>query len=444
MNPPILEILLLLFLILINALFAMAEFAIISSRKSKLQQMVDEGNAEAARALEMALHPDRILATIQVGITLIGSFAGAIGGATLARELAATLATFPLLADYAGVASVTLVALGIAVVTLLLGELVPKQLALHNPERIAMSAAGPLRALTTLVSPVVRLLTGSSQLVIRLLGVSPSSDPPVTEDEIKVLMEQGTQAGVFEEAEQDMVESIFKLGEQRAGAVMTPRPQIDWIDIDEPAAHILQRITESRRTRFPVSQGDLDRILGILHTKDLLVQSFSGGAADIKSLLRPCLFVPESMEALSVLERFKRTGSHLALVTDEYGTITGLLTSTDILETIVGDLPSVGEPSEIEALRREDGSWLVGGKLHIEELKDLLEWNSLPEGEEGAYGTVGGFVMDRLGEIPQEGDHFEWNGYRFEVVDMDGRRVDKVIIAALPSEDSDSVPAEKA
>jgi putative hemolysin len=438
MNEPILEILLLLFLVLVNALFAMAEFAIISSRKSKLQQMSDEGSAPASQALELARHPDRFLATIQVGITLIGSFAGAIGGATLAREMAAALTAFAPLAQYAGAVSVTVVALSIALVTLLLGELVPKQLALHNPERIAMSAVGPLRALTTLVSPVVRLLTGSSQLVIRLLGVHPSTDPPVTEDEIKVLMEQGTQAGVFEEAEQDMVESIFKLGEQRAGAIMTPRPQIDWIDIDDPAILIQKRITESRRTRFPVGQGDLDNILGILHTKDLLVQGFIGESSDLRPLLRACLFVPESMEALSVLERFKQTGSHLALVTDEYGTITGLLTSTDILETIVGDLPSVGEPTEIEAVQREDGSWLVGGKLHIEELKDLLDWSSLPEGEEGAYGTVGGFVMGRLGEIPQAGDHFEWNGYRFEVMDMDGRRVDKVMIAPLPPEQRES------
>jgi putative hemolysin len=428
MEQLLLILLLLLILVLINALFAMAEFAIISARKSKLQQLAESGNLAAAQALELAMHPDRSITTIQVGITLVSSFAGAIGGATLAHNLIDLLALSTFLAPYATGIAVTAVALLIAGVTLVLGELVPKQLALHSPERIAMSAAAPMRSLTAAVDPIVRVLNGASHLIIRLMGVRPSVEPLVTEDEINLLVEQGTQAGVFEEAEQEMIEGVFKLGQQRAGALMTPRPQIAWIDIEEDADSIRARIAESNRTRFPVGQGDLDTLLGILHTKDLLAMEVSCEPLKIRGILHPPLFIPESMDALSILERFKQTRSHLAMVTDEFGTITGLLTSTDILEAIVGDMPSAGETSEPEAVQREDGSWLVGGKMHIEELKDLLGWNALPEGEEGAYDTVGGFIMDRLGDIPQEGNHFEWNGYRFEVMDMDGRRVDKILI----------------
>jgi putative hemolysin len=432
MDPMVLQIILLLLLIFLNALFAMAEFAIVSSRKSKLQQLAEAGDIRAAHALDLARHPDRFLATIQIGITLVATFTGAIGGATLAGEFAALLTAYAPIAPYAGVIAITTVALTIALVTILLGELVPKQLALHAPERIAMSAAAPMRTISWFTSPVVRLLTGCSYWIIRLMGVRPSTEPPVTEDEIRVLMEQGMQAGVFEVAEQEMVEGVFKLGQQRAGAMMTPKPQIDWIDLEEGTEAIRHHLAKSRRTRFPVATGDLDTLLGILHTKDLLNQEISCEPINIRSILRKPLFVPESMDALSVLERFKQTRSHLALVTDEFGTITGLLTSTDILEAIVGDLPSVGEAPDVDAVQREDGSWLVGGKMHIEELKDLLDWSSLPEGEEGAYDTVGGFVMEHLGDIPQEGNHFEWNGFCFEVVDMDGRRVDKVLVSLLP------------
>jgi putative hemolysin len=432
MDPIVLQITLLFFLIFLNALFAMAEFAIVSARKSKLQQFAEEGDTRAAHALDLARHPDRFLATIQIGITLVATFTGAVGGATLAQELAVSLATIAPLAPYAGAIAITVIALAITIVTILLGELVPKQLALHSPERIAMSAAAPMRAIYWITSPVVRVLTTCSYWIIRLMGVRPSTDPPVTEDEIRVLMEQGTQAGVFEAAEQEMVEGIFKLGQQRAGAVMTPKPQIDWIDLEEGPEAIRAHLAESRRSRFPVAVGDLDNLQGILHTKDLLNQNLNCEAENIRAILQKPLFVPESMDALSVLERFKQTRSHLAMVTDEFGTITGLLTSTDILEAIVGDLPSVGEAPDLDAVQREDGSWLVGGKMHIEELKEMLDWSALPEGEEGAYDTVGGFVMDRLGDIPQEGNHFDWEGFRFEVMDMDGRRVDKVLISLLP------------
>jgi putative hemolysin len=427
-----LEIILLLFLILLNGLFSMSEFAVVYARKSRLQPLADDGNQRAQAALDLAEHPVQFLATIQIGITLVGTLIGAIGGATLARHLVPLFAAIPLLAPFAEAISFASVVLLLTFLTLVLGELVPKQLALHSAERLAIALAGPIRTLSNLTSPLTRFLAGSSNLIVRLIGIRPSAEPPVTEDEIKVLIEQGTQAGVFEEAEQEMVKGVFRLGGQRVGALMTPRPDIDWIDLDESPNLIHDQILGSHRTRFPVAQGELDKVLGILHTKDLLAHGFSCDPPDLRKLLRPPVFIPESAEALQALEQFKETGEHFALVTDEYGSVAGVISSTDILEAIVGDLPAKGEPAEPEVVRREDGTWLMGGALSIGEMTDTLGLDNLPEEEEGSFQTVGGFVMVRLGEVPQAGDHFEWGGFRFEVMDMDGRRVDKVLVTPLP------------
>lgn len=427
-----LEIILLLFLILLNGLFSMSEFAVVYARKSRLQPLADDGNQRAQAALDLAEHPVQFLATIQIGITLVGTLIGAIGGATLARHLVPLFAAIPLLAPFAEAISFASVVLLLTFLTLVLGELVPKQLALHSAERLAIALAGPIRTLSNLTSPLTRFLAGSSNLIVRLIGIRPSAEPPVTEDEIKVLIEQGTQAGVFEEAEQEMVKGVFRLGGQRVGALMTPRPDIDWIDLDKSPNLIHDQILGSHRTRFPVAQGELDKVLGILHTKDLLAHGFSCDPPDLRKLLRPPVFIPESAEALQALEQFKETGEHFALVTDEYGSVAGVISSTDILEAIVGDLPAKGEPAEPEVVRREDGTWLMGGALSIGEMTDTLGLDNLPEEEEGSFQTVGGFVMVRLGEVPQAGDHFEWGGFRFEVMDMDGRRVDKVLVTPLP------------
>ncbi len=305
MDNVALEIILLLFLILLNGLLAMSEFAVVSARKSRLQPLADDGNERARAALDLAEHPDQFLATIQIGITLVGTLVGALGGATLAQHLAPGLAGIPLLVPYANAISFAVVVLLLTFLTLVFGELVPKQLALHSAERLALALAGPIRTLSKLTSPLVRFLAGSSNLIVRLLGVQPSVEPPVTEDEIKVLLEQGTQAGVFEEAEQEMVEGVFRMGGQRVGALMTPRPDIDWIDLDEPAGTIHDQILGSHRTRFPVAQGELDNVVGILHTKDLLAHGFQCEPPDIRKLLRPAVFIPESAEVLQALEHFK-------------------------------------------------------------------------------------------------------------------------------------------
>jgi putative hemolysin len=436
MDSALLEIGILFFLILLNGFFALAEIALISARKSRLQHLAELGNRHAQAALDLASRPGQMLASVQIGVTLIGILTGALSGATIARRLSTGLGAFPALAPYADTLSVAVVVVLLTFFSLVLGELVPKQLALHSPERLALALAGPMRMIARLTSPLVRFLSGSSNLVIRLLGIRPSQESPVTPEEIKVLIEQGTQAGAIEEAEQDMVEGVFRLGEQRAGALMTPRPDIDWIDLEDSPDSIRDQILHSHRTRFPVAQGGLDNLLGILHSKDLLGQGFCCDPAELRKILRPALFIPESTEALQLLEQFKQTGEHFALVTDEYGSVAGVISSTDILEAIVGDLPAAGEHAEPEVVMREDGTWLVGGTLNVDEMKDLLELESLPDEEEGSFQTMGGFVMSRLGEIPQTGDHFEWGGFRFEVVDMDGRRVDKVLVTPKPPAES--------
>ena len=437
MSGLTLEMLFVFLLILANGLFAMAEIAILSSRKVRLQQRANEGDLRARAALELAETPNRFLSTVQIGITLIGILAGAYGGATIAHELAAQLERISFLAPYSHAISLGVVVLGITYLSLILGELVPKRLALNSPERIACALATPMRLVAVLAFPAVRLLSLSTEVVLRLLGVQPTAEPPVTEEEIKILIEQGTQAGVFEAAEQDMVERVFRLGDRHVGVLMTPRTEIVWLDVEDSSEQIQSRITSTVHSRFLVAQGALDQVLGIVHAKDLLARSLEGQPFDLKACLRQPLFVPESMRALKVLELFKQSGTHLALVVDEYGGIEGLVTLNDILEAIVGDLPSIDEAAEPPVVQREDGSWLLDGMLPVDEVKELFQLAQLPEEETGTYQTLGGMVMSHLGRIPSAADHFEWAGLRFEVIDMDGHRVDKVLVAPVETSPSE-------
>jgi putative hemolysin len=323
---------------------------------------------------------------------------------------------------------------GIAYLSLIVGELVPKQLALTSPERIAVAVAGPMRLLSRLASPVVRLLSLSTAAVLRLLRVRPSPEPPVTEVEIRLMMQQGAQAGVFEAAEHEMVQSVFRLGDRRIGALMTPRTDIVWLDLDDPSEELRRRILETVHSWLPVCRGDLDHLVGVARAKDLLVPLLTGQLGELETLLHQPVAVPESLPALRVLDMFRQAGIHLALVVDEYGGIQGLVTPIDLLEALVGDIPDAGMPAEPAAVRRDDGSWLVDGMLPADELKALLQLGSLPGEDTGVYQTVGGFVMQQLGRIPATSDHFSWGGFRFEIVDMDGHRVDKILVVPLPME----------
>jgi putative hemolysin len=430
------EVLVIVLLIIINGIFAMSEIAVVSARKTRLQQRAEEGNPKARAALDLANNPNQFLATIQIGITLIGILAGAFGGATIARQLDAMLSDIPWLAPYSHPLSLGLVVLAITYLSLVVGELVPKRLALNSPERVATAIATPMQLLSRVAYPAVHLLGLSTEVLLRALGMKPSTEPPVTEEEIRALLEQGTQAGMFEAAEQEMVERVFRLGDRRVSAVMTPRTEIAWLDrraLAEATRHI---ITTSVHSRFLVADGSLDNILGVVHAKDLLAHILSGQTLDLAATLQQPLYVPESMRALKTLELFKQSATHIALVIDEYGGIQGLVTPSDILEAIVGDLPEAGEQLEPLAVQREDGSWLLDGMLPVDEFKDLFDLDDLPGEDQGIYQTLAGFVIMQLGRIPVVADYFEWDGLKIEVVDMDGNRVDKVLVTPTPEADS--------
>jgi len=424
---------------LLNGVLAMSEIAVVSARRTRLQQTAKKGDKGAQTALELATHSTQFLSTIQIGITLIGIFAGAIGEATLARALAAALSNIPLLAPYAKVIGSTIVVLGVTYVTLVIGELVPKRLALNSPERVASWIAKPMQLLSVVTRPVVWLLSVSTDTVVRLLGIRPSNEPDITAEEIEILVEQGTEIGVLENYEQDMIERVLRLDEWRVDAFMTPRTQIMWIDLEDPKEEIRETLLEAKHSRFPVIVGDPDNAIGMLYTKDMVVSQLKESDFDIRSILRPILFVPESMSTLRVLDIFKEEGKHIALVTDEYGSVQGMVTDMDILEAIAGEIPGEGEPEEPKAERREDGSWLVDGLLHVNRLWSTLGLEDEMKEDYRGYQTVSGFVMDELDGIPNEGKQFEFHGHRFEIVDMDARRIDKVLV--IPREEESPEPA---
>ncbi len=434
MLNPIFEIALLLILFIANGALAMAEMAVVSARKIRLQQKAEAGDENARTALKLARQPADFLSTVQIGITLVGVLAGAFGGATLAARIAPWFERLPWLAPYSQAFSLVLVVLIITYFSLILGELAPKRLALADPDRIAAAVARPMQALSRLALPVVRLLSASSDVILHLVGARHSDEPPVTEEEVKILIEMGTQAGIFEQAEQEMVSGVFRLADRRVDSIMTPRTEIIWVDLEDPEEEIRRTIIDSIYTILPVAEGDLDHILGVVQAKDLLARCLQAEALDLRTALVPPQFVPESKPALKVLDLFRRTHMNVALVIDEFGGLQGMVTLIDILEAIVGDLPGLGEEAKPESLQREDGSWLLDGLLPVDEMMDLLKLSSLPVESRNQFQTLGGLVMASLGRIPQSGDHFEWQGLKFEVLEMDGFRVDKVLVSSFPDQ----------
>jgi putative hemolysin len=350
---------------------------------------------------------------------------GALAGATIGVWINFQLDKIPSLQAYSQIISILIGILPITYLSLVLGELVPKRLAMRDPEGISSSIARPMFFLTKVFAPLVRFLSFSTESVLRMFGVKISEEPPVTEEEIQLLIDQGTEAGIFEEAEHDMVEGVFSLGDQRVYSLMTPRTDIIWLDIDDSIEVIREKIGENDFSRFPVRQGTLDVILGIIKARDLLVPVLSGTKIDLKEILRPAFYVPETMLASRALEILKEKGTDMLLIIDEFGGLQGLLTINDILEEIVGEM----EIDEPQFMQRQDGSWLLDGMLEVDEFKDIFDFKTLPH--ENEYETLSGFVMMSLGRVPQVTDYFEWNSYNFEVIDMDGRRVDKVLVTTL-------------
>lgn len=416
------ELVLISILVLINGVLAMSEAALVASRKARLQQRASEGNKSSALAVKLLEDPNVFLSTVQIGITLIGVLSGAVGGATIAEILAVSLQNLPYIGIYSDSIALGIVVLTITVSTIWLGELVPKRLGINTPERIAEIVAGPMLFISRVFSPFIKLMSSATNFVLRLMGVNPSQEQVITEEELQMLISQGTRAGVFEEAEQDMVEGIFSLGDQRVYSLMTPRTEIVWLDVNDTNEEILEKIANSAYSRFPVREDSLEKILGIVKSRDLLVVSLSGKEINLKELAKPAFFIPETTLASRALEILKKNNTELLLVVDEFGGVQGLLTINDILEEIVGQL----EEEEPQATQRQDGSWLLDGMLEVDEFKEIFNLSVLPH--EGEYETLSGFVMTSLGHIPQTADHFEWNNMRFEVIDMDGRRVDKVLV----------------
>ena len=428
----LLEIAVILILILLNGLLAMSEIAIVSARKVRLEQRSQAGSASARTALELANQPNNFLSTVQIGITLVGVLSGAFAGATIAIPLQGLLeqTRIPFIITNSSVISVTLIVIAITYLSLILGELAPKQIALANPEAIAATIAPPMKRLSQLASPLVRLIGFSTNLVLKLLGVHPTSDPAVTEEEIKLLLKQAKRGGIIEPKEEEMIDQVFRLGDSRISSLITPRPDIHWLDLDDPEYRLKDQLANSSHSYYPVARGDLDNALGLIKTKDLLAQLLSGKPFDLGSELLKPLFLPENMHVLEAIERFRENKVQIALVIDEYGGVQGLLTTTDILEAIAGDFPELGEASPSQIVRRSDGSWLLDGRLAIDRFKDLLGLKTLERENERAYETLGGFVMTYLGRVPTEGDSFKLENYHLEVMDMDELRVDKVLVVS--------------
>ncbi|WCJ58318.1 hemolysin family protein [Fontisphaera persica] len=438
MTLVILEILVIAVLLLLNGLLAMTELAVVSARKVRLQGLAERGDARARAALELAASPNRFLPTVQVGITLVGVMAGAFGGATLAEHLAEGIRKISFLAPYAQSLGLGLVVVTLTYFSLVLGELLPKRIALTQPERIACLMARPMQALARLARPAVDVLGGSSDGLMRLLGIRETPHAPVTEEEVRVLMEEGRRAGIFHHAEPQIVARVMHLDRLRLSDLMTPRTRIFWLNLQDTPEQIWHKVVVSGHSVFPVYERSRDQVAGIVTVKDLYAQIGAGVPLRLKDLLTLPLYAPFSQRATTLLETFRKTGQHMALVTDEYGGIAGLVTLHDLMEAVLGDFPSAQERSKPRAVRRTDGSWLVDGMLNVVDLQPCLPGLLGEEAPDRDCRTVGGWVMKRLGRVPAEGDTFVAGDYRVEVLDMDGHRVDKLLFTpvAAPPEKS--------
>ena len=434
MNSIFLEITIILLLILLNGLLALSEIAIVSSRTIRLQQQANLGDKGAEAALQLADDPGRFLSTIQIGITLVGVFTGAYGGATLAGPLSALLSKFQPIASFSGPLAIAIVVVLITYLSLVFGELVPKRIALNNPEGAAIRVARPMSILSRLTSPLVWLLSFSTTVALKALGANEPKESEVTEQDVEMLIGQGTETGVFEPIEQEMVKHVFRMSDLRAENLITPRTEIVSIDVEDPQDTSHQKLIEHGHSYLPVIQGDLDHVLGYVRAVDLLAQSLLGQELDYQGALRNAQFVPERTPAFNVLQRFKESGAQIAFVVDEFGGIQGLLTHTDILEAIIGDIYEPEDEHDPDIVHRADGSWLIDGMIPIQDFRQLFELDSMPGEEEGHYNTLGGAVITLLGRIPVTGDQIDLSGLHLEVVDMDGHRVDKLIVTRLPPE----------
>ena len=419
----LLSIVIVLVLVVLNGFFAMSELAIVSSRRARLETMARNGSRGAERALKLAEDPTSFLSTVQIGITLIGIFAGAYSGATLSAPIAAWLRGLPAVAGIADGLAFALVVIATTYVSLIIGELVPKRLALRNAEGIAAAVSGPMKVLATVGAPVVWFLRVSTEAVLGLLRLRGEAPSAVTEEEVKAMIAEGTDAGVFHEAERELLEGVIRFSDRPLRSVMVPRHEIAWLDVGDPLEENLATVMGSGHSRFPLCAGTIDEVIGFIHVKDILEMRLKGDV-DLRAVAREPLYVSESIPALRMIELFRSSGIHIAMVIDEYGSLEGLVTPTDILTGIAGDLPDAGDPDDASAFQREDGSWLLDGSLGVDAAARVLGIEHL---EVGDYATLAGMIIEELGHLPTPGEYVTIDGWCFEVVDLDGRRIDKVL-----------------
>jgi len=431
MNQVAFEIVIIILLLVVNGVFAMAEIAVVSARKTRLRRMADQGSAKARIALELAESPNRFLSTVQIGITLVGVFAGAFGGATLAAKLAVPIGQSSLLAPYADKIAFGIVVAVITYFSLVIGELVPKRFGLSNPEGVAMLIARPMHWLARFAGPLVSVLSASTEAFLRVLGFKPGKEVTVSEEEVRVMMQEGLRAGAFNKVESHIVHSALQLDQLPVREIMTPRPKVIWLNQNDPHEQIWHKIVVSGHSHFPVYEGNRDHTVGVVSVKAIYANLAAGVGVNLRDLLVPPLIVPESQTVLQLVETFKQTGKHIALVADEFGSLVGLVTLNDVMEAVVGEFPSQGERSKPEARKRDDGSWLIDAMIDLEAVERALPGFKFGGDAYTEYQTLAGFVVKTLGRVPREGETFEAQGYIFEVLDMDRHRVDKVLV--MPS-----------
>ncbi|MDO5823896.1 hemolysin family protein [Methanobrevibacter sp.] len=427
------EIIIILILMFLNGYLSMAELAVVSIRKSKMQKYLDEGNKKAQIVMNLNENPNEFLSTVQIGISLIGILTGAFGGVTLAEPLSELIYFIP----YNDIISVTLVVIITTYLTLVLGEIVPKVIALNDPEKVALKVVKSIIILSKISKPISYVLAKSSSFVLWLMRIEDKSDEVVTEEEIELMIKEGRKDGTIEKEEEDIIKRVFKLDDQKVGSIMTPRNEIIWIDLEDDDDVNKIKIIESRRSIFPIAKGELDEFIGVVQAKDILSTIFRGEEVDVEKIVKEPLVVSEHMETLELLKEFKENQEyvHMSLVVDEFGSVEGLITLNDLLEGIVGHIPGIDEEDEPEATLRDDGTWLIDGRYHIDKFKRLFEFeNPLPDEEADKYTTLAGFVLSISGTIPDEGDKYECGRFIFEIIDIDGRQIDKVLVTDLGPE----------
>ena len=431
MYETILYIIIIIILIILNGILSMSELAVVSSRKGKLQKMINEGKKHAQTVIDLNENPNQFLSTIQIGITLIGVLTGAFGGATLSTPLANVISPY---VPYAESISVLIVVIVTTYLSLVIGELVPKRIALNSPERVAVKVAKSMKILSKICKPFVIILSKSTNAVLTILRINHKEDTSITEEEIELMIEESRVEGNIEKEEEDSIKRVFKLDEQKVDMIMTPRSEIIWIDLDDSPEENKKKIIESKRSIFPIAKGELDDFMGVVQSKDILAVLFENKEMNLEKIVKNPIVVPENLESLELLKQYKENKEyvHMALIVDEFGSVSGLITLNDLLEGIVGDIPGIDETDDPIATQRADGTWLIDGRYQIDRFKELFDYSEeFPDEKEDNFTTIAGFILSFCGKIPEEGEEFIWDRFSFEIVDMDGNKIDKLLITDL-------------